>query len=131
MDSAASITQALIGAVPTAEATIRALLSTAAAHTPTAATETSNATEAVAAASHGCFPHHAHGTELQHKIAIALQWTTVVIAISQLMFYGWHSFKATTGWEEVYVCVIERESSGQAGRLFANCIADEDAHIQW
>nr|AHH02106.1 Chronos [synthetic construct] len=107
METAATMTHAFISAVPSAEATIRGLLSAAAVVTPAADAhgETSNAT--TAGADHGCFPHINHGTELQHKIAVGLQWFTVIVAIVQLIFYGWHSFKATTGWEEVYVCVIE------------------------
>lgn len=32
-----------------------------------------------------------------------------VIGILSLLYYGAHAYFATCGWEEVYVCVIERK----------------------
>lgn len=38
-----------------------------------------------------------------------------VIGVLSLLYYGSHVFLSTCGWEEVYVCVVERESCWEAG----------------
>ncbi|GAX82612.1 hypothetical protein CEUSTIGMA_g10038.t1 [Chlamydomonas eustigma] len=50
---------------------------------------------------------HSHGTEGQRLGATVMQWTAFVLCVLILMFYTYHYWKATTGWEEVYVCLVE------------------------
>jgi hypothetical protein len=54
-----------------------------------------------------CIPHLSHGSDFEQKFSLGCQWLAFVISIAILIFYAWHSWVATTGWEEVYVCVIE------------------------
>jgi hypothetical protein len=30
-----------------------------------------------------------------------------VIGILSLLYYGWHAYQSTCGWEEIYVCIVE------------------------
>jgi hypothetical protein len=67
-----------------------------------------------------CAPYLSHGTAFEHKFSVGCQWFAFVFSILILVFYAWHSWKYTCGWEEVYVCVIEcelRASPGPARRI--------------
>jgi hypothetical protein len=37
-----------------------------------------------------------------------------VISILSLAYYGVHSYFSACGWEEVYVCIVERECGGSS-----------------
>nr|AHH02139.1 CnChR2 [synthetic construct] len=50
---------------------------------------------------------YSHGSDAEHQGALAMQWMAFALCIICLVFYAYHSWKATTGWEEVYVCVVE------------------------
>jgi hypothetical protein len=54
-----------------------------------------------------CIPYLNHGTEFEQKFSLGCQWLAFVLSVALLIFYAWHSWVATTGWEEVYVCIIE------------------------
>lgn len=54
-----------------------------------------------------CIPHLSHGSDFEKKFSIGCQWLAFVLSVLILIFYAWHSWVATTGWEEVYVCIIE------------------------
>lgn len=41
--------------------------------------------------------------------AVCAQWIAFATAVAGLIFYAYDTVKATTGWEEVYVCIVERE----------------------
>nr|AHH02141.1 protein 116 [synthetic construct] len=47
------------------------------------------------------------GTQSEKTAANALQWTAFGISVAMLIFYAYETWKATTGWEEVYVCGVE------------------------
>ncbi len=93
--------------LPAADTVLRNLLGAAAA--PKAAAGNGTDTHAVE-----CYPHFSHGTEIEHSIALACQWFATVLCILSLAFYGWHSYKASMGWEEVYVCIIEGKKCASA-----------------
>ena len=69
-----------------------------------------NATDDYHADTCFCVPYLSHGSDFEHKFAVACQWFAFVVSILILAFYAWHSWKYTCGWEEVYVCCIECES---------------------
>uniref|UniRef100_A0A061R245 O protein n=1 Tax=Tetraselmis sp. GSL018 TaxID=582737 RepID=A0A061R245_9CHLO len=48
-----------------------------------------------------------NGSLLTQQVGRSLQWFTFVLSWLQLAFYGYQSFRATMGWEETYVCIIE------------------------
>jgi len=48
-----------------------------------------------------------HGTDGARIAAVTCQWFAFATTILALCFYAYDTWKATTGWEEVYVCVIE------------------------
>nr|AER58218.2 channelopsin 2 [Chlamydomonas raudensis] len=50
---------------------------------------------------------YSHGSSGAKAASIAFQWLAFATAVIGLMFYAWDTWKATTGWEEVYVCTIE------------------------
>jgi hypothetical protein len=43
------------------------------------------------------------------KVAKGLVYLSLAIAALMIAFYVWSYWKSTCGWEEVYVCVVERE----------------------
>ena len=49
-----------------------------------------------------------HGPDYEFVGVRAIQWIAFAVSISILVFYAWHTWKATCGWEEVYVCAVER-----------------------
>nr|AHH02098.1 protein 91 [synthetic construct] len=75
-------------------------------HATAAATDT-NGTEA--AASHGeCVPNsHEYGHQWEQDFAMGCLWFCFALSIGILLFYAFENWRATCGWEEVYVCVIE------------------------
>ena len=83
-----------------AESVMRALLGASGGH------------DAPAGAAHAddcyCIPHMNHGSHFEHVFAMACSWSAFALSIILLIFYGYHSWKATVGWEEVYVCIVER-----------------------
>lgn len=56
------------------------------------------------------------GSSTEKAIANALQWFAFALCVIILCWYAYHSWKATCGWEEVYVCCIERELPVAKGR---------------
>nr|AHH02126.1 Chrimson [synthetic construct] len=50
---------------------------------------------------------HSRGTPGEKIGAQVCQWIAFSIAIALLTFYGFSAWKATCGWEEVYVCCVE------------------------
>jgi hypothetical protein len=44
-----------------------------------------------------------------------------VVGVLSLLYYGAHSYLSTCGWEEVYVCVVERKCQGRAGQGYHAC----------
>lgn len=50
-----------------------------------------------------------HGYKHEKLGAQIMLWMCFTVCIMCLLFYAYHSWKATTGWEEVYVCMVERE----------------------
>nr|AHH02100.1 BsChR2 [synthetic construct] len=48
-----------------------------------------------------------HGTKAEKTAMIACQWFAFGSAVLILLLYAWHTWKATSGWEEVYVCCVE------------------------
>lgn len=49
------------------------------------------------------------GSDIEKKIANGLQWFAFALSVLMLIYYAWSTWKATCGWEEVYVCSIESE----------------------
>ena len=49
------------------------------------------------------------GSDVEQKAANALQWFAFALSIIILTWYAYAFWKATCGWEEVYVCTIESE----------------------
>jgi len=47
------------------------------------------------------------GTPLEYKVAVSLEWLAFSLCIASLGFYAWNYYRATCGWEEPYVCIIE------------------------
>lgn len=54
-----------------------------------------------------CLPDHSHGTDAEHTMSLVCQWCAFAFSVILLMFYAYHTWKATCGWEEVYVVTIE------------------------
>jgi hypothetical protein len=54
---------------------------------------------------------------------MACSWSAFALSIILLLFYAYHSWKATVGWEEVYVCIVERAWHGV--RSLKTCTADQ------
>lgn len=50
---------------------------------------------------------HEKGSKTEKNVMVAVQWLAFSIAILLLSYYCWSAFKATVGWEEVYVCMVE------------------------
>ena len=50
---------------------------------------------------------HSRGSQSEKKAVVALQFIALALAILILFFYGYSFFRATCGWEEVYVCCVE------------------------
>lgn len=50
---------------------------------------------------------NSHGTDGELLGSRVCQWFAFSLCIVILVFYAYHSWKATTGWEEVYVCIVE------------------------
>ena len=42
-------------------------------------------------------------------------WTATAFCIFNLCFYAWDYWKQSTGWEEVYVCVVEGKWVSEVG----------------
>jgi hypothetical protein len=57
-----------------------------------------------------CIEHISHGSKFEKTMMLVCCWATFAISVAILLFYALHSWKATCGWEEVYVCVIECKS---------------------
>lgn len=45
--------------------------------------------------------------------AIGVNWFAISVCVASLLFYAFHYSKQYTGWEEVYVCIVEREYTQQ------------------
>lgn len=59
-----------------------------------------------------------HGEKYEKIGAQVMLWLCFSFCVMCLIFYAYHSWKATTGWEEVYVCVIERKwQAGTVSRI--------------
>lgn len=56
-----------------------------------------------------CIDHLVHGTKFEKTMMLVCCWATFAISVAILIFYAFHSWKATCGWEEVYVCIVECE----------------------
>lgn len=54
------------------------------------------------------------GSYTEEWVMRGLQFFTAVVSFVILVFYAYEAWKATVGWEEVYVCSVEREC-GVAG----------------
>lgn len=52
-----------------------------------------------------------------------------VVGILSLAFYGAHSYLSTCGWEEVYVCVVERECNKPGSTLGTCCNRQRMQHV--
>ncbi|GLC33099.1 hypothetical protein PLESTB_000370500 [Pleodorina starrii] len=50
---------------------------------------------------------HSRGTDLEKRAAQTLQWVTFGISVATLLWYAFQGWRATCGWEEVYVAIIE------------------------
>nr|AHH02148.1 protein 125 [synthetic construct] len=48
-----------------------------------------------------------HGSETEKKVLRGFQWVAFAFSLGVLAYYAYNSWKATTGWEEVYVCIVE------------------------
>nr|QCB66177.1 putative channel rhodopsin [Haematococcus lacustris] len=48
-----------------------------------------------------------HGTKGEKTGVLVCQWFAFCACIIILMIYAYHTWKATSGWEEVYVCCVE------------------------
>nr|AHH02138.1 SdChR [synthetic construct] len=48
-----------------------------------------------------------YGALWEQETARGFQWFAVFLSALFLAFYGWHAYKASVGWEEVYVCSVE------------------------
>nr|AHH02096.1 protein 85 [synthetic construct] len=48
-----------------------------------------------------------HGSSFEATFAHVCQWSIFAVCILSLLWYAWQYWKATCGWEEVYVCCIE------------------------
>lgn len=49
------------------------------------------------------------GDKYEKEGAAVMLWMCFVVTILVLVFYAYHWWKASTGWEEVYVAVVERK----------------------
>lgn len=47
------------------------------------------------------------GTTAEAEISNNIQYFAISVSIAPLLFYAWHTWKATCGWEEIYVCSVE------------------------
>ncbi|PNH09251.1 Sensory rhodopsin-1 [Tetrabaena socialis] len=47
------------------------------------------------------------GSRLESQVAGGLQWFAFAFSLSILAYYAYHAWRATCGWEEVYVCCVE------------------------
>ena len=56
----------------------------------------------------------------EQVFARVLQWFTVILSAAFLVYYVYSTFKATCGWEELYVCSVECKSGLEAS-LHAAC----------
>lgn len=46
----------------------------------------------------------------EQVVARVTQWFGVILSLVFLIYYIWNTYKATCGWEELYVCTVECES---------------------
>nr|BDS00526.1 light-activated cation selective ion channel [synthetic construct] len=51
------------------------------------------------------------GTSIEKTIAITLQWVVFALSVACLGWYAYQAWRATCGWEEVYVALIEMMKS--------------------
>lgn len=51
------------------------------------------------------------GALWEQKFAIGLVWSTIISSIALFVFYIYQTYRATCGWEEMYVCTAESAPS--------------------
>ena len=51
------------------------------------------------------------GSDTEKTVAMVLMWMAFAYCCFNLCFYAWDYYKQSTGWEEVYVCLIEGKLS--------------------
>jgi hypothetical protein len=56
---------------------------------------------------------HWDGMPTDQLAATIANTIIAVIGVLSLLYYGSHAYLSTCGWEEVYVCVVERKSCSQ------------------
>jgi hypothetical protein len=57
-----------------------------------------------------CIPHFNHGTPAETMMLKVMLWINFAVCAFLLAYYCYDYYKATCGWEEVYVCIIEGKS---------------------
>nr|AHH02144.1 CsChR [synthetic construct] len=50
---------------------------------------------------------HSHGSKEEKTAFTVMQWIVFAVCIISLLFYAYQTWRATCGWEEVYVTIIE------------------------
>nr|AHH02105.1 protein 121 [synthetic construct] len=48
-----------------------------------------------------------YGTDMEETAGNVMQIVTIAFSVLPLFFYAYSAWKATCGWEEVYVCIVE------------------------
>lgn len=64
---------------------------------------------AAAVASNSTIDSSYLGSYHDMRAAMGINWFAFSVCVVSLLYYAFHYSKSMTGWEEVYVCVIECE----------------------